>query len=111
MAELASDYNEDSLTETLRKSSKAIHKVSDALVLSKLAVVCTRYDLYLHALSCFFHVHRAIEEALSTEQSERAIVALVSGCKEKIWRSSSFQKDLLWLLQKTGRSDIPGPQC
>lgn len=58
------------LTEDLRKASRQVHDISDALVNARLVALFTSRTLYAKAIGCFYLVFEELEKLLGKHASD-----------------------------------------
>jgi len=95
---MASPATGMSLTEESRKATRRVHKISDAVVLSKLLVVLAGGPgLYGRAIACFWPVYASLEAKVAAHATHPAL-APVAAAYDRLARAPAIASDLAALL-------------
>lgn len=85
------------LTEQMRKATRTAHKISDAVVLSKLVTVLTDKVVYAKAISSFYPIYKALETKVFKHR-DLPQLAPVAAIYDKIQRTAAIESDLEYFL-------------
>ena len=85
-------------TDQLRAASRGIHADNTAVVASKLLVVLTHRQQYGRALSCFEHVHCALQAHLAAACASQPELQLLGPVLPSIQRGEAFREDISFFL-------------
>ncbi|XP_073989905.1 heme oxygenase isoform X1 [Rhodnius prolixus] len=78
----------------LRRETRDIHSVSDALVNAKLAISFSDKDVWAEGLLIFYEIFRFLEQAMSANKESNLCKMYVNGME----RTSAFEEDLKFYL-------------
>nr|QKY14911.1 chain a, heme oxygenase (HMOX) [Polytomella parva] len=92
-------------TDTLRKSSRKIHDLSDTLVNAKLVGLLTDKKLWGQSISNFYQVFKALEQQLTINFCNPRL-QIFEAPLSKIFRTSAFEKDLEYFLGKNWEEKV-----
>ncbi|KAG8222830.1 hypothetical protein J437_LFUL005036 [Ladona fulva] len=81
-------------TKQMRKATREIHDLSDALVNAKLAFALSDFDVWAEGLLIFYEIFRFLEEAMERHKDSALGELMVDGMK----RTEAFEKDLSFYL-------------
>ncbi|XP_069673121.1 uncharacterized protein Ho [Periplaneta americana] len=85
---------EETFTKQMRKATREIHAISDALVNAKLAFALSDNSVWAEGLLVFYEIFRYLEEAM-VRLKDTHVGKL---CIEGMQRTESFEKDLSFYL-------------
>ncbi len=85
-------------TDQLRAASRGSHANNTAVVASKLLVVLTHREQYGRALSCFEHVHCALQAHLASACASQPELQLLGLVLPSIQRGEAFREDVSFFL-------------
>ena len=85
-------------TDQLRAASRGIHANNTAVVASKLLVVLTHRQQYGRAISCFAHIHCALQLHLAAMCASSPELQLLGPVLPSIQRCQAFRDDISFFL-------------
>ncbi|KAJ9600796.1 hypothetical protein L9F63_001008 [Diploptera punctata] len=85
---------EETFTKQMRKATRDIHAVSDALVNAKLAFALSDNDVWAEGLLVFYEIFRFLDEAMEHLKDTHVGQLCIDGMQ----RTEAFQKDLNYYL-------------
>lgn len=91
----------------MRRATRRLHHIANALILAKLAVALTDQQLYAKALGQFLPVYTELEALLRRHKDSEALEAVASLAHAMPSRAEAMVKDLEHLLGPGWRGAVP----
>lgn len=93
-------------TDQIRKRTRAAHKLSDVLIVSKLAVVLTDQTQYGRALAYFYPIYCHIERAMAQHSKIPELAPLADIVSNELNRKEALEADLEYYLGSDWQAQI-----
>jgi heme oxygenase len=93
-------------TDQIRRRTRAAHKLSDVLIVSKLAVVLTDQRMYGCALGFFYPIYCAIERIIDQHASLPQLAPLAAVVTGQLRRRQALEADLAHYLGSEWQAKI-----
>jgi heme oxygenase len=97
---------EPEFTDQIRKRTRAAHKLSDVLIVSKLAVVLTDQKQYGKALAYFYPIYCYIERAMVQHRKVPELAPLADLVASELHRKENLEADLEYYLGSDWQAQI-----
>jgi heme oxygenase len=97
---------EPEFTDQIRKRTRAAHKLSDVLIVSKLAVVLTDQTQYGRALAYFYPIYCYIERAMAQHNKISELAPLADIVANELHRKEALEADLEYYLGSDWKTQI-----